>query len=424
MKTLLDRAKGSPLSILASCMDPVATIRLLPPYAKQIADLVITNWADFWRFSDLSSVPLPLLRALKINIVQEVLTDIPEVMTHPSHPLFRAAVDLKEFRLHSDVSSLLSCFIFPNLTSFELSVAAVEEFRGSQLLDFLEASPMLQVVDMRILTTLSLEGIPQERIIVLQHVENLRLTASDGGPGYKLATHISCPSVKNTSITYMDEGRPHEDPPYETFPASDSLNAIIRQYMRSPIEEVRLEIITEPVYFIACSLTFRSADATVIKLRFQVDEDDETPETFSCDVFYKACGAIRDLPPLASIECLHIYGLLNIDIESTARIAHEFGGLLRSLGPLEELIICRCDMRPYFLYYPEIVGCPKIRVLTLSDPWKTLREGVARGLVEFAKAQHELGVSFERVEIRSRVPLADVEYRLRSWVGAVDCTLY
>jgi len=429
MKTLLDRAKGSPLSILTSYMDPVATIRLLPPYAKQIADLDITSWRRFCRFSDLSSGPLPLLRALKININvdREILLDIPEAATPPSHPLFSAAVDLKEFCLHSNVSSFLSCFIFPNLTSFELSLAPVKGFglRGSELLDFLKASPMLQVVDVRILTTLSLEGVPRERVIVLQHVESLCLTASDGGPGYKLATHISCPSVKNTSITYMDKGRPHDNPPYKTFPASDSLSAIIHQYMRSPIEEVRLKITIQRAYFIGCSLTCRSADATVIKFRFQVDEDDGTPRSFPCDVFYKACGAIRDLQPLASIKRLHIDGLFKIEsAESSARIAHEFGGLLRSLGPLEELTICNCDMRPYFLYYPEIVGCPQIRVLTLSDSWSTLREGAVRGLVELAKAQHELGVSFERVEIRSRVPLADVENRLRSWVGAVDCTSY
>jgi len=426
VKTLLERAKGSPLSILVGCMVPVGVIRLLPPYTKQIADLEFTNnhWVDIQRFSDLDSDSFPLLRTLNINVVRRITADNHEVMTPPSYPLFSGAVDLKEFRLHSDVSSFLSRFIFPNLTSFELSVAPVEGFYGSQLLDFLEATPMMQVVDVKILTNLLLEGVPRERVIVLQHVESLCLTASDGGPGYKLATHISCPSVKDTSITYMGQGGPHENPPFETFPASDSLNAIIRQCTGSPIEEVRLEIMTDSDDFVVCSLTFRSADTTAITFRFQVDEGDETPETFSCDVFYKACGAILDLPLLASIKHLHIYGLLNIDMGSTARIAHKFGGLLRSLGPLEELTIYRCDMRPYFLYYPEIVGYPPVRVLTLFDPWNTLVEDVGRGLVELAKAQYELGVPFERVVIRSYDPLADVdvENRLRLWVGAVTCT--
>ena len=341
------------------------------------------------------------------------------MVVSPPHPLFSGAVDLKELRLHLEEPPFLSHFVFPNLTSFELSVTSEEQFRGSHLLDFLEASPILQVVDVKIFMALSLEGVPWERVVVLQHVESFCLAANDG---YKLAAHISCPSVKNTSLTYLNERGPFNDPPPETFPASDPLNAIIRQYTRSPIEEVTLDI-TDPDYFITCSLTFRSADATVVKFRFEVDDGDETPETFSCDVFSEACRAIRNLPRLADIKRLHIDGL-DVEGESITRIAHEFGQILKSLGPLEELTIRYCDLRPYFFYYPEIVSYPPIRVLTLTDLWNTLRGDAVRGLVELVEVQHEMGVPFERVTIRSRGSLADVEERLRPWVGAVDCALY
>jgi len=396
------------------------TVVLLPPHIERIANLELTGygWADIRGFSAIYSEPLPP-RTLNINIVWSSWSGS-DVVTSLSRRLFSGAVNLKEFRLHSEVSPFLSHFVFPNLTSFELSVTLVEEFRGSELLDFLEASPMLQSVDVKILTNLSLEGIPRERVVVLRNVESLCLTASDGGPGYKLATHLSCPSVKSVSFTYMRSGEHGGAVPLDVFPTSDSLNAIIHQYKRSPIEEVRFE--TTTYVFTTRSLILRSSDATVIKLRFQVVGDRDETETFSCGVFSRACRTIRDLPRLADIKHLHIYGL-DVDWESTKHIAREFGGVLESLGPLEELAIRRCDMRSYFPYYPEIVRYPPIKVLTLSDPRKTLDGDVVKGLVRLAKAQHEIGVPFERVTIRSHIPPVDME-KLRPWVGVVDCVLY
>ena len=422
VKTLLERAKGSPLSILASGSGPVDTLMLLAPHAKQIAELEFTNnrWVDVQRFSEINSGPLPLLRALTINFVEGNNWNSSDVLTSSSRPLFNEAVGLKELRLHSKEPLSLSHFIFPNLTSFELSVTSEEQFRGSQLLDFLEASPTLQAVRVKIVMILSLEGIPWERVVVLQHVESLCLTASESGPCYELANHISCPSVKNTSFTYLGEGGPYEDPPLETFPASDSLGATIRQYTRSPIEEVRLDM-TGQGYFIACSLTFRSVDTTSITFCFRVD--DETPESFSCDVFSKACIAIRDLSLLANVKYFHIYGL-DLDEEPVMQTSHDLGGVLKSLGPLEELTIRHCDMRPFFSHYPAIVVYPPIKVLTLTDSRDTLEGDTARGLVKLAKAQHELGVSFERVTVRSYGFLAGVEEMLGPWVGAVDFVLY
>jgi len=199
------------------------------------------------------------------------------------------------------------------------------------------------------------------------------------------------------------------------------LNAIIRQYTRSPIEEVRLDI-TDPCHFVACSLTFLSTDTTVIKFCFQIDEGEDTSRSFVCNVFSEACRAIRDLPPLANVKYLHIYGL-DVERELIVQVSQDFEGVLKSLGPLEKLTIRDCDMRPWFLYRPEILEYPPIRLFTLIDLWDTLVEDAARGLVKLAKAQHESGVPFERVTVRS-YGFADVEERLRPWVGTVDCVLY
>ena len=431
-KTLLERAKGSPLSILASGMEPTGAIMLLRPYTKQITDLEFTNshWANIRRFSKINSKPLPLLRTLTISAVQGM---------GPDGPLFSDAVGLKELRLRSGRLQLLSHFTFPNLTLLELSVVSADGFPSLQLLDFLEASPMLRTVCMKVMVPILLGGVPRERVVVLHNVESLCLVARDGGPGYNLATHISCPSAKHTSLTHTRGKERYFDPRLEKFPASASFNAIIRQYTGSPIEEVALEIKTDSNYFVACSLTFQSADMAVIRLGFEVDRGDkdsftlewETSFARMCNVTSEASRTIRDLPLPANVRRIHMYGHPRLDPDSRQieRVANELGRLIHSLGPLEELTICGCDIRPYFFpfSYPKrfglegLVAYPPIKVLSILHPICASHGNLAVGLVNLAMAQHELGEPFERVTVRMYDLPVDMEDRLRPWVGEVDC---
>ena len=427
-KTILERAKGSPLSILASGVESVGTIVLLPPYVKQITDLEFTNshWAYIRRFSGISSGPLPLLRTLTINAIQGL---------GPDGPPFSGAVDLKELRLRSKSSLSLRDFVFPNLTFFELSMASEEGFPGLQLLDFLEASPMLRTVRTKVIAPISLEGIPQDRVVVLHNVESLYLVAREGGPCYKLATHISCPSAKHTSLTHTREKRRYLHTLQERFPTSASLNAIIPQYTRNSTEEVTLEIKTDSDYLIACSLTFRSADTTVNRLCFEVSRGGghsftvEWEESFINDVVSEASRIIQNLPSRAGR--LHVYGYPRLDPDSRQikRVANELGQLIQSMGPLEELTICCCDVRPYFFPFSHpkrfgfegLVVYPPVKVLSISHPLYASRGNLAVGLVNLARAQHELEIPFECVTVRMYDPPADMEERLRPWVGVVDC---
>ena len=434
VKTLLERAKGSPLSILASSIDPVSITKLLPSYTKQITDLEFTNnrWAGIQWFSKINSGPFPLLHTLNINAVQGV---------GPGGLLFSGAVGLKDFRLYSKWSPFLSRFIFPNLTSFELLVVSEEEFPDSELLDFLEASPMLRAVRMKIIVPMTLEGVPQERVVVLHNVESLCLTARDGGHGYKLATHISCPSAKHTSLTHTLKRERYFNPRLAKFPTSASLNTIIQQYTRNlPIEDVTFEVKTDSDYFIACSLTLRSADTTVIRLGFEVARDGEDSSNHlkwersfakMCSVTSEASWTIQDPRLLKSVKRLHMYGYppLDPDLRRIKRVANELGRLLQSLGPLEELAICRCDIRPYFypFSHPKYYGFegqftyPPIKVMSISHPMCAAHGNLAVGLVNLAMAKHELGEPFERVTVRMYEPPADMDEKLRPWVGVVDC---
>jgi len=393
------------------------------------------HWANIQRFSEVNPGPFPLLRILVINAVGGIGLDGPDMMIPPSLPLFSNAVDLKEFRLHSETSSFLSHFVFPNLTVFKLSAAPVEGFHTSELLNFLEASPMLRTVHMRITADISFEGVPREKLVVLPNVKTLSLVMSDGGPGYKIAAHIACPSAKLTSL--MHEKHADDMIPDEIFPAPVSWNAIVGQCTTSPVEGVTLEIKVVPNCVIECSLTFQSHDATILKLGFKVAANGSIGwpgirVSFSrmyCAVFSQASRTIRDHPLLANVKRLliHYHNYLAIGSSKLHRIANDIGRLFKSMGSLEELYIHRADLRPYlypFLDLPglhsgveQLVVFPPIKELIISDPWcKPLDECVA-GLVGLAKSQHALGVPFKNVTVHMEDLPAAMAEELSPWVG-------
>lgn len=433
-KTLLERAKGSALDIVAEWNNAIKVITLLPPHNQQIRHLnfVYSHWRDIQRFSEVNSGPLPLLRTLRINAVSEFSLDHPDVMTPPSLPLFSNAVNLREFILNSERSPFLGHFAFPNLTTFELSAAPGNEgFRASELLNFLEASPTLRTVRMGIIADIALVGVPQERVVVLPNVETFSLVVNDGRPGYKIAAHISCPSVRLTSLRH--EKVPGVDVVQDIFPTSVSWSAIVRQYTRSPAEEVSLKIryFQDPI--ITCSLTFRSPDATVISLDFKVsasDDEDDTDMPFE-DVFSQVSKTIRDHPLLPHIKRLHIdYRFLISNPTLLVHIANEVRRLFQSVGPLDELTVYGCDLRSYlapFLNLPEFnnmeqpVVFPPIKKLTISHPFMRDHDESMAAVVKLAKSQHARGVPFERVTVcMEKLPTA-MEEGLRPWVGTADC---
>ena len=148
MKTILDRAGGSALSIMLGQLDCADTLALLFSRAQQFKtlDFVYNDWPGIQKASEATSRPLPLLQTLKLHVVTPNTPGY-TIMNLPSFPLFSGAVNLREFVLYSEASQFLSCFAFPNLTTFELSTKPdYGEFLGSQLLDFLEATPTLRAV--------------------------------------------------------------------------------------------------------------------------------------------------------------------------------------------------------------------------------------------------------------------------------------
>ena len=444
MKTLLERAKGSPLVVVSSCADSVGGITLLSSRAKQIKylDFVYNHWEDLQRFSEIISGPLPLLRTIVIDLIQAVNPNDPDVMTSPSVPLFSGAVNLDKFFFRSEISPCLNHFVFPNLTGFKLSVMTDDGFHASQLLDFLEASPTLQNLSMKIVGNILLEGVPQGKVVVLPNVEVLYMVVTEGGPGYKIAAHMSCPSAKRAS--FHQRRFSCDLLPEVILPGPVSWNAIARQYAGSPATSaiLNIKVAQDPVITATLGLYSRVKNQDIeIELGLKVfgrdgDAVDDAllPFVFRemhCEVFLQASRLIRDHPQVTNICILHFYhSFLVLDSAQVRKLAKEVRQLFGSLGPLEELTIHCCDIRPYlapFLGFQESyetdqpVSFPRTQELEISHPLYPSREECAAAIVELAKSQHARGVPFQHLTVRMENPPEKVVERLQPWVGQAYC---
>ena len=360
-------------------------------------------------------------------------------MTSRSPPLFSNAVNLKRLVLQSQEWPFLNHFVFPSLTAFELSTMPAEGVQASELLNFLEASPMLQTVYMRIIAGILLEDVPQGKDVVLPNVQTFSLVVSDGAPGYELVAHISCPSACLTSVIYeknAEDMTTNRD--VFIFPTAASWNTIVHQYTRNPVEEVTLEINPHHDLTIACTLTFQSSDVTFTRLGFEVsgNTDDETEfqmslEEMALEIFSQGSRAVCDHPLLSGIKRLHITcGVFISEPIQLRSMANEVGRLFESVGPLDELTLRGFDPGLYlatFLDLPEFkdmdqsIVFPPVKWLTISHPPMEGPEECIFAIVELAKLQHALGVPFERVTFLAKGLPAGMAEMLELWVGVADC---
>ena len=424
METLLERARGSTLDITVGYKDIVSQITPLSSRAGQIRCLEFqgATWANIQMFSEIISGPLSLLQALKIRTG---FAEDPGPFTYI--PLFSSAI-LKVFRFYSNLPSppFLNRFHFPNLTFFHFYTNPSEIFSASQLLDFLEASPMLQTVHMQVDAAISLHQVLQRNTVVLPNLETFELVVSDGRPGYQMAAKISCPSARVVSLSHEIE---FEDTiPEEIFPAPDLWQAIVSQYSRSPVEEASLNISTFPT--LACQLSFLSPGPNAIELSFQ--GDDEDGEDFDHPlvgavleirnrIFAQATRTVQNHPQLANLRRLYIcHNNRSVDITGVPYLTTDVRRLFESMGSLDELVISRSDLRPYFYSFFEPVVFPKIKEFTVSHPVYSIPMEHKIAVVGFAIRQHALGIPLERVIICGGTLPTGMEEELRPWVGSVE----
>ena len=433
VRTLLERAKGAPLDITVDYYKSTfRDLTLLTPSGRQIRSLELKKPSSY-EVQDLSTAisgPLPLLHTLEIDL-EKYLDGYGSLVT-PVLPLFEGAVNLKNFVLNLYHLPSLPRFTFPNLTTLTFSTN-VHEFPVSQLLDFLEASSALQQIRMDITTDRFREDVPPERVIVLSDVKTFSLETATDGPGHKITTHVSCPFANTVELTHM-LGSGGGEVPEDAYPPSISWHTITRQYARGAVERVVLEMTIDD--YIDCSITFRSSDGAILKLRYFHGTTTEYPDTEMSlgrslpVVFSQALRTIRDHPLLSSIKHLYIKGG-GIIIHDLGVATEGVGRLLGSMGPLESLTLDSCDLRPYldaFLdtpLFPEAIqptSFPPIKEFAIIHPMHSSREELyGLAIVEFARSQEARGIRIERLKFFfTGVPSLLMD-ELVAFVDAVEC---
>ena len=434
VKTFLERAKESALDVRSDRLDHANILAMLSPHAQRFRtlDLAYNSWSDIQRFSEAAPGPLPLLRTLNINVLGFGMLG-PETMNPPSPPLFSGAVNLKNFILHSEGVPYLNRFVYPNLKTFELSAMPINaEFHVSQLLNFLEASPTLETVHIRIEAEILLGDVPPGRVVVLPNIKIFSVTQDE--PGYGIITHISCPSPGLMSL--LREQYFEDRMPQEVFPTSVSWNAIGPQYVASTVDEVALEITTAAEIILSCSLSFSSPGPATLELGYRMiagERLNDTPHSLGekhSQVFSQASKAIREHPLLRNVKRLRIRDRHDfLTPHQLAGIAEAAARLFKFVGPLEELILDVDDLRPFlspFFVPPEFQVFPQpdafslIKGLTIAEPSeRPLNEECVAAIVGFVKSQHTRGVPFERASLHMKSPPVGMAERLEPWVGTL-----
>ena len=441
LSTLLERAKGSALDIIVDCGFSVNTTTLISHHTQQVRSIEFTlhSWKDIITFESTSG-RLPLLRTLKIDTPKIFGSQPqPNVTISPPVPIFRGSINLERFIFHCWELPLLSHFVYPNLTTFELSSDPGGECCASHLFDFLKASPLLRIVEMKIFGTIILRNIPEGMVVVLPEAEtfSLHIVNDTSTQVYDIASHISCPRARYISLTReMDDDDMMVG--LGLFPTPVFWNTIVRQYMANPIEEVTLEIKDPTNEDIECSLTFRFSDATTVRLGFDVDDTDQDEDELFMDraemgweIFSQALTTIRDHPLLSHVKRLHVkYKATAPDTYETS-MAHKVRELFGSLGPLDELTIRGCDLRIFlrhFLWHgPWVDSLETPLVILQAKELKILHPSMednevecSSAIVGLAKLQHALAIPFERVTVSTEWLPIWMKEELEQWVGAVD----
>jgi hypothetical protein len=440
LATFFDRVKQCPLDItLDYSRSPIGGVVMLPPFAQQIRSLVVIAacHTDIQTLSATLFGSLPLLHTLTIR--DDGSDDELRFPYPPTRLLFEGATNVKTFTLRTHNSFSLSHFVFPNLTTLYFRTWGVfEEFSLSLLLDFFEASPSLQYIEMEIAGSISCEGVTPDWVLVLPYVKDFFLNLESDNFDWEFATHLSCPSADRAGF----QRRPRLDHidhniPEDIYPPLLPWSTIVRQYMVGTVDEIELMLQVDKEF--TSSINFWSSNKTTLDLYYSHPFgsggtwDMTSLEKIGTKIFSQASRTIRDYPLLANVKTLVIRGggLLASDLELAT---NDVWKLLESMSPLESLVLVGCDLRPYLSPiletppFPDAIkptSFPPVKEFEIFDPIQSLygNKEYAAALVKLAESQHERGMPFELVLLPPQVPPRVVEELSLSVNKVESCAL-
>ena len=182
--------------------------------------------------------------------------------------------------------------------------------------------------------------ISQDRVIVLRSLETFTVVSTDGRGDSEFVIHTPCPSARSISIVHKT--CVSDVVVVEIFPATVYWDTFIRQYTRSPVEDVTIEMKFHEI-LTTSTLTFRSpAWARAPK----------SPVAASCyQQMYKTEFSSRPLglsgithrPLTSSTFPSATISVFSLPVEDSL-IANEVGELFGTVGALDESTIYESDL--------------------------------------------------------------------------------
>jgi hypothetical protein len=340
------------------------------------------------------------------------------------------SVNLSTFRFHSKSGRLphLNHFTFPNLVSFDFSVTPMVWFCFSTLLDFLEASPMLQTVRVTIAAGKLLLVVPERRIAVLPNVKTITLVMGHDRNvsrlSYAIAAHLSCPSARPTSFVHIGDTT-HQALPRKYFPLLTNGVKLSpsRQDVQSRKLHSRLRLSFPPHTNPLSGPPMQPSSNCISKLPYVKTKSRLTcpPKRFIAKSLLRQFGlsGVTQNGKTSNAITSTIVSILLARHRS--RYSERKQEILQFFGSPRRVE----DLQPYI--YP-FLDCPEDYIEELFPPTEVLEishphyftEEDCLAIVKLAKSQHVLEKRFERVIIRAEVVPVWMEQRLELWVGSVE----
>ena len=393
-RVFLARSKGAPVDIKITQPPEEIQLSILSTCSLRVRSLNISSYAvRNHLLTHFSNTPAPLMRSLRIirGPGSPTYSQLPSTFFTGNLPSLRTLV-------LSDISSDLTNFFLPNLTTFELrhvwNLNATLSL--SNLLDFLERSPLLENLHFNYHSRYD-DTVAPKRVVALYHIKCISISGqllipNDASRG--LLAHLSLPSGVVVRLSIYIRGL-DTDIVARTIPLRHDL---------IPCTKLLKKIAFKRLSSGSCVVVF-SGDNGVLRI------------SASWRGAFEVCGA----KAICSFGPLDVSGVETLVVGNYRDTREHFTQALRSLVNLRSLTLWHCDNEISLYTLRQEGTSPRLRYLAIKSHGNKAHVG---DLLEMAKVRKLRDQELETLslELSSHDDLVGDISSLQEHVGSVRYT--
>jgi len=421
----------------------LAFLQLVAPRSIQIRSMMIPSipWSHISEISDFFSLPLPLLRQVKVSAERD------ESIPTFSRPLLSGASSLRSVVLFdaSWIPGTLPHFSHPSLTHAQLSFVETRTHMVAELLEFLSGSPLLECVHIAVGPTYSMpiDGSPPPDVhrVCLNSLRTFRLEWLSTSSPHKILSRISYPpscSVSLRTESESDTPRPPQGIFLETWADFSLAPEVSEVALRMELGEKTTECSISLVKSNGASLSVCHTQDLGVYCTWGEDEGGVNPVNLSRDRedYHTLQGATASICklPLRGIRKFVVEGLDHNEKTSpmVSQSQVPFTTLLTSMQSLATLSLKNTHpsqflkiLRPPASPLPYPLGpftappCPGLEALELRHP-KWEQDCNAQEVLDMVEARTRGGVPLKRLLLCSGHVPDGLINSLSTWVEEVE----